>query len=157
MAEQFIVNSLASRMAINKWIDDLYAKHGYITFSEPRIGADRSLDQNALFHVWLTLYIAYSLKIDKREVSKGLIQGMKDMVKRNFTAKYPDCYPWMVFEVLCPITREVTRTDYTSSSDWKKGEMFQVLTWFQMTAAEDGCILESKGQFAKNQRISNGE
>ena len=157
MAEQFVVNSLASRMAINSWIDELYAKHGYITFSEPRIGADRSLDQNALFHVWLTEYCAYSTKSHKSEVSKGLLHGMKDLVKQKFTARHPDCYQWMVFEVICPITQEVTRTEYTSSKDWKKGEMFMVLTWFQMTAAEDGLILESKGQFAKNQRESNGE
>ena len=63
MADQFIVNSLASRMALNKWVDDLYAKHGYITFSEPRIGADRSLDQNALLHVWLPEYVAFTLYI----------------------------------------------------------------------------------------------
>tara|TARA_R110000851_G_scaffold323565_2_gene490358 strand:- start:12 stop:485 length:474 start_codon:yes stop_codon:yes gene_type:complete len=157
MAEQFIVNSLASRMALNKWVDDLYAKHGYITFSEPRIGADRSLDQNALFHVWLTEYCAYATKLHKSEVSKGLVQGMKEKVKQKFTARHPDCYPWMTYEVIDPFTQEVIRTDYTSSKTWKSGEMFQVLTWFQMTAAEDGLILESKGNFAKLQRKSNGE
>lgn len=156
MAEQFTINSTVSRQAFNKWVDDLQRDHGYITFSAPRIGADRSLDQNSLFHAWLTEYVAYRLKIDKREVSKGLLQGMKDMVKRNYTAAYPDSYQWMVFEVVCPIDQQVTRKDYTSSKDWKKGEMFQVLTWFQMTAAQDGCILESKGQFEKAQREFNG-
>ena len=156
MTEQFIVNSLASRMAINKWIDDLYAKHGYITFSEPRIGADRSLDQNALLHVWLSEYCAFTLKVHKKEVSKGLIQGMKDLVKQKFTARFPDSFSWMVYDVINPITKE-TRQAYTSSKTWKSGEMFQVLTWFQMTAAEDGLILESKGNFAKLQRISNGD
>jgi hypothetical protein len=157
MADQFIVNSLASRMALNKWVDDLYAKHGYITFSEPRIGADRSLDQNALLHVWLPEYVAFTLKIHRKEVSKGLVQGMKEMVKREYTARHPDSYSWMTYEVIDPFTQEVIRTDYTSSKTWKSGEMFQVLTWFQMTAAEDGLILESKGNFAKLQRKSNGE
>ena len=143
-------------MAFNKWVDDLQREHGYITFSEPRIGADRSLDQNALLHVWLPEYVAFTLNIHKKEVSKGLVQGMKEMVKREYTARHPDSFSWMVYDVINPITKE-TRQDYTSSKTWKSGEMFQVLTWFQMTAAEDGLILESKGNFAKLQRKSNGE
>lgn len=156
MTNQFIINSAPSRMAFNKWVDDLQREHGYITFSEPRIGADRSLDQNALFHVWLAEYCAFTLNVHKKEVSKGLIQGMKDLVKQRFTARFPDSFSWMVYDVINPITKEA-RQDYTSSKAWKSGEMFQVLTWFQMTAAEDGLILESKGNFAKLQRKSNGE
>ena len=156
MAEQFTINSATSRMAFNKWVDDLQREHGYITFSAPRIGADRSLNQNALFHVWLTEYVAFRLKIHKKEVSEGLLQGMKDLVKQRFTASFPDSFKWMVYEVICPLTKEVARMDYTSSKTWKSGEMFQVLTWFQMTAAEDGLILESIGKFAKLQRTSNG-
>lgn len=156
MSDKFIINSASSRVVFDKYVDDMQREHGYITFSPPRIGADRSLDQNSLFHVWLTDYVAHSLRIHKKEVSKGLLQGMKDLVKQKFTAKYPDCYHWMVYEVISPITNEVTRKEYTSSKSWKKGEMFMVLTWFQMTAAEDGLILEAKGQFAKAQRESNG-
>jgi hypothetical protein len=44
------------------------------------------------------------------------------------------------------------RLDYTSSADWKTGEMFMVLTFMQLEAANQGVILESKGEFAKNQR-----
>lgn len=156
MAEQFTINSLASRQAFNKYVDDLYRDHKYITFGAPRIGADRSIDQNSLFHVWLSEYCAFTLKVHKKEVSKGLIQGMKDLVKQRFTARFPDSFSWMVYDVINPITKECRR-DYTSSKTWKSGEMFQVLTWFQMTAAEDGCILESKGNFAKLQRTSNGD
>ena len=157
MPESFTINSLASRQAFNKYVDDLYREHKFITFLAPRIGADRSLDQNALLHVWLPEYVAFTLKIHRKEVSKGLVQGMKELVKKRFAARFPDSYKWMVYEVIDPFTQEVIRTDYTSSKTWKSGEMFQVLAWFQMTAAEDGCILESKGNFAKLQRKSNGE
>lgn len=156
MAESFTINSLTSRAAFNKYVDGLYKKYGHITFGAPRIGADRSMDQNALFHVWVTEYIAFKLKKDKRDVIEGEKEGMKRIIKKQFTATHPACYHWMVYLVINPLTGD-SRKDYTSSKTWKKGEMFLVLCWFQMVAAEEGLILESKGQFNKLQRESNGE
>lgn len=155
MAEQWTVNSITSLTAFNKHVERLFAEHKFITFSSPRIGADRSLDQNALFHVWATEYVAYTLKKDKREVSPGELDGMKQIIKKRFTATHPACYEWMVYEIVNPFNG-ATRKDYTSSKSWKRGEMYLVLDWFQMVAAEDGLILESKGQFAKLQREHNG-
>ena len=48
-----------------------------------------------------------------------------------------------------------TKKDYTSSADWKTGEMYQVLTFLQMESANDGLILEAKGQYAKLKREQN--
>tara|TARA_R110000851_G_scaffold302789_1_gene460205 strand:- start:421 stop:900 length:480 start_codon:yes stop_codon:yes gene_type:complete len=157
MKESWTINSPTSLVAFTKAVEDSYKEKKYITFSAPRIGRDRSLDQNALFHVWITEYAAYRLKIHKKAVYKGLIEGMKQIIKKRFTATHPESYSWMVFEVVNPFNLEATSKEYTSSSSWKKGEMFLVLTWFQMVAAEDGLILESKGQFEKLQRTHNGE
>jgi hypothetical protein len=154
MAESFTVNSSSSKMAFSKYVDALFDKHKYITFDAPRVGADRSMDQNALLHAWVTEYVAHALKKDKRDVIEGEKEGMKRILKKKFTAMYPEHYSWMVYLIINPLTG-YSRKDYTSSKNWKKGEMFLVLTWFQMTAAEDGLILESKGQFAKLQREHN--
>ena len=62
----------------------------------------------------------------------------------------------MIHEVVNPRNGD-TKKDYTSSARWLRGEMFLVLTWMQMIAAEDGLILEAKGQFSKLQREHNGE
>ena len=156
MAESFTINSLTSRAAFNNYVDGLFKKHGYITFGAPRIGADRSISQNSLFHVWATEYAAYILRKDKREVLPGELDGMKRTIKQRFTLTYPDCKNWTTYEIINPFTNERKR-DYTSSKTWRTGEMFMVLTFVQMTAAQDGLILESKGQFAKNQRKSNGD
>ena len=43
-------------------------------------------------------------------------------------------------------------TIFESSKDYKTGEMFLFLTWIQNHAAEDGCLLESRGQYQKFQR-----
>ena len=155
MAENFIINSAPSLLAFQKNVERLYSEHKYLTFRAPSIGADRSLSQNALFHVWCTEYAAYCTSIDKKQVSKGLLAGMKRIVKKRFTASHPDCYGWMIHEVVDPFSGQ-SKKDYTSSADWKHGEMFIVLCWLQMLAAEDGLILESKGEFAKLQREHNG-
>lgn len=151
MGESFTINSEISRAAFIKHMNFLYEKHKYITFSSPRIGADRSMDQNALFHVWATEYAAYRLRKDKRDVSDGELDGMKRIIKKHFTAAHSEAYGFMVYELVNPFTGE-KKKDYTSSKTWKRGEMFMVLNWFQMVAAQDGLILESKGQFEKLQR-----
>ncbi len=127
----------------------LYDEHKYLTWPMPRIGPDRSLDQNALFHVWLTEYAAHLSRIDKRDVCKGLLAGMKRATKGRYYAHTGESF--MVHTITDPLTGR-TRKDYTSSKDWKRGEMFAVLTWLQMEAANDGLVLESKGEFNKLQK-----
>ena len=151
MSEAFTINSPTSRLAFNTYVDKLYSEHKYITFSAPRIGADRSHSQNALFHVWATEYVAYRLNKNKKDVSKGELNGMKIIIKQRYAAAHPDSFNWITESVVNPFNLKVKK-GYTSSSDWKKGEMYLVLTWFQMVAAEDGLILESRGEFARLQR-----
>jgi hypothetical protein len=61
-------------------------------------------------------------------------------------------WKFMVHEVVNPADTEQRKLDFTSSTDWKRGEMFDFLSWAQMKAAHDGLILESKGEFNKLQR-----
>ena len=56
-------------------------------------------------------------------------------------------HPWMILRLVNPKTGE-TRTEFTSSSSWKTGEIHDFMNWLQMVAAEDGCILETKGEYA---------
>ena len=114
----------------------------------------RSLDQNALFHVWLTLYAGHILKKDRKLVSKAELEGMKRIVKKKFYQQFG--YPWMLIKPINPFTLEEGKTDYASSSDYKTGEMFQLLTWLQMQAANDGLVLESTGEFSKLQKKNEG-
>jgi len=154
--ESFTINSLPSLAAFHKYVEDQYAEHKYITFVPPRVGPDRSLSQNAIFHAWITLYIAFRLKKRKEDVTKGEIEGTKRIIKRRFTATHPGSHVWMVHKIVNIFSGE-SRNEYTSSASWKRGECYMVLTWFQMVAAEDGLILESKGEFAKGQQEENGE
>lgn len=149
MGESWTVNSEHSLAAFVRYVKQSYDQHKHITFKSPKIGPDRSLDQNALLHVWCTEYVAHLLRKDKREVTPGELAGMKRHAKGCFYRELH--YPWMVHIVKNPVTGEEKR-DYTSSKQWAKGQMYEFLTWLQMVAASDGLILESKGEYAKAQR-----
>lgn len=156
MSESWTINSEHSKVAFIKYVNQMVDEHKHITFAAPRIGADRSVSQNALFHVWCAEYVAYRMSMHRKEVSKGLLAGMKRIVKKRFNSSHPESQGWMVYEVINPFNGQ-SKKDYTSSADWKRGEMLTVLTWLQMVAAEDGLILESKGEFAKLTREHNGK
>lgn len=155
MKESITINSDASLVAFQRQVEQQYIEHRYLTFSPPRIGKDRSIDQNSLFHVWATEFAAYLLDKDKKQVTKGELEGMKFEIKKRFTRQHPHYYHWMVHEVVNPATKE-RKKGYTSSASWKPGEMFTVLNWLQMYAADRGLILESKGKHAKLQREHEG-
>lgn len=149
--EAFTVNSEDKWQFFIGWARKWYDKHHYVTFQKPRIGPDRSIDQNSLLHVWLTDYAAHLLKKDKKKVTKGELAGMKREAKKAFYLYSHE--PWVVHTVINPRTGE-TKRDFTSSADWKRGECYMFLTWLQNHAANDGLILEAKGEYAKLQRES---
>jgi len=146
MSEHWIVNSDHTEAAFIANLRKLRSEHGYITFSAPRIGKDRSINQNALFHLWATEYAAHLLNKDKKSVTKGELAGMKRIIKQRFNASNPNNF--MVHDVIDPFTG-FTKKDYTSSADWRVGEAFMVMEWLQLYAANDGLILEAIGQFEK--------
>lgn len=150
MGEIWIVNSKNTRDNYINYVDEMFEKYKYLTFTPPRIGADRSIDQNALFHVFCTEWIAYKLDKDPRDVQKNELAGMKRTVKKIFYSQNPSA-DWMV-EIVTDYSTWRQKKDYTSSSSWKTGEMFAVLEFMQNAAAMDGIILESKGQFLKLQK-----
>lgn len=129
----------------------LFDEHKYVTFRWS-VGADRSYDQNALFHVWLTEYAAHLLSRNKSDIGPAELAGMKRTAKAAYYRETGADF--MVHKIKNFFTGE-ERTDYTSSKNWKRGEMFDVLTWLQGKAAQDGLVLESKGEFHKLQREQN--
>mgnify|MGYP005827645679 CR=1 FL=1 len=151
-----IVNSEPSLNAYIAWVKQAYEKHKYLTFSKPRIGPDRSLDQNALFHVWCTQLAAHYLNKAQKGVTKGELEGMKRTVKRecyqdNVIEGRLDEWRFLIHTVINPKNPKETKADFTSSSSWKRMEMCNVLTWLQAKVAFAGVVLESKGELKKLQ------
>jgi hypothetical protein len=145
----FVVNSLMGWAAFLKWGFSLFEQWKYVTFTV-RLGADRSLDQNALLHVWITEYAAHLAQIHTKKVTPAMIEFLKRKLKKAYYLE--SGFPWMVERLVDPQSSEEGGLYFRSSADYKVGEMFLFLTWFQMHAANDGCILESRGQYAKLQR-----
>lgn len=151
--KNLIINSTASFMLAVKQITELYDEHKYVTLSY-RLGEDRSLDQNALLHVWLTEYVAFILRKDKRDITPAEVAGIKRAAKKDFYTETGR--DWMVHKIADPWNPSQQKTDFTSSKNWKVGEMFEFLTWLQARGVNDGIVLESKGQYKKLQEKSFG-
>lgn len=149
MKDSLLINSDASWRVTIDTLMSLYEKHKYVTI-DYRLGEDRSLDQNALLHVWLTEYSAHLLEIDKRKVTKAQLASIKRKVKKCFYLEYG--FSWMAHRLVDPFGEDKSKLDFTSSKDWKVPEMYMFLTWLQLFAANSGLILESKGQFHKLQQ-----
>ena len=152
MGEAWTVNDERKKAAYIAHVNELFAEHKYLTFPAPRIGADRSLDQNALFHVWLTEFCCHLARCHKSQVTEGMLEGIKLTMKGLFYRETD--FSWMLLSVECPLTGN-TKRGFTSSKTWRRGEMFLFLDWLQNFAATKGCILESKGEFAKLKRDQN--
>jgi hypothetical protein len=153
VSRDYLVNSEQSKNLYIKRINELWdkgkedPKYRYMSFPAPRLGEDRSISMNSLFHVWLTEYAAHLLRCDKRDISAGILEGMKRKVKeRYYQTTQAD---FMVHVVVNPFDVSTKKKDYTSSAGWKTGEMKDVLDKMQMYAAEDGLVLESKGEHKK--------
>jgi hypothetical protein len=152
MGEIWVVNDDRKLTAYIEHVKKQFCDYKYLTFSPARIGADRSLDQNSLMHLWLTEFAAHLSVCHTKEVTEGMLDGIKRSMKGMFYRTYG--YEWMIHEVTCPLTKR-SKKDFTSSKKWKRGEMFMFLDWLQHFAATKGCILESAGEFAKLQREQN--
>lgn len=149
--QSWTTNSASTLKAYIANVEKLFAEHKYLTFPAPRIGPDRSLSQNSLLYLWITQWAADIQNISVKEAAKdkGLIEGMKLDLKGMFYRH--SGAQWMICKVRGPLSKK-EKVGYTSSSDWKRGEAFEFLTWMQLAAASSGVILESKGQFNKLQR-----
>lgn len=147
----FLVNSPVSVLAFVNFIQQLFREHKYLTFTW-RIGQDRSLDQNSLLHVWLTEYAAHLLNKSKKAVTEAELEGIKKVAKKRYYTETGA--PWMVIKPIDPWTGEEGALQLRSSKEYTRGEMFIFLTWLQNTAAGDGLVLESRGEYAKLQRAA---
>ena len=151
MAKSFTINSPASLAAFKSNADQLYQEHKYITFSAPRIGADRSLSSNALSHCWynyadkmISDQIGTSRNYCKLHFGIPILRAEDD----EFRAMYGQVIMSHSYETKLNIMRYLPVTSLMS-----REQMARYLTAVQVHYAEaHGLVLESKGEFAKHQR-----
>lgn len=153
MAEKYlIVNSAKSLASCVRTLYELWAEHPYLRVYW-KVGADRSISQNALLHVWLTEYAAFLLRRPKDTIGPAEMASIKRAAKMHCYEE--NAWSWLVHEIKDPWHPDKCRLDFTSSKDWTHGEMYEFLTWLQGRAAKDGLLLESKGEYAKEKRREN--
>lgn len=149
MAEHWVCNSMGQKESFKSHVDRLYDEHKYVTF-EWRIGRQRSLDQNALFHVWATEYAAHLLGKEKKEVTEAEVEGMKLTLKRYCFNETKEKF--LVHQVKNMFGEE-KKIDFRSSKNYRKKEMFFFMCWIQSHALMNhDLVLESTGEFEKLQQ-----
>ena len=152
--ESWTINSEHSKVAFIKYVDRMYEEHKYITFAAPRIGADRSLSQNALSHVWfnycdkmLTDQVGDNRRYCKLHFGVMIMRGEDE----KFRALYDKAIKPFDYETKLQIM------DYWPvTSLMSREQMYRFLTAFQMHFASNrGLVLESRGEFKKFQDINS--
>jgi hypothetical protein len=117
-----------------------------ICWQAKRYTDPRTMDQNALLHVWCGEFAKHVL--DKGKVSEAEKEGMRITLQRHC---YADTHwDWLIEEVPDLFTGE-TRTQRRSTTRFDKGEMTAFLDWIQRAAADRGLILESMGEYRELQ------
>ena len=126
---------------ISEWVD------GKEAFSVSiKSHSDRTLDQNALFHIWLREYAGYLLKKNREMVTEKESEDMKATAKRRCYAETG--WGFILIQRKDLITGQVAQV-LQSSKKYSLGEMFMFLDWVQLWASDNGLILESKGEHKK--------
>jgi len=150
MAKEFKVTDEKERIEAVKAINALDLGRYRIAITKWQ--EKRGLTQNGLLQRWAREYAAHIWQIPIKEVSKGDHEGAKRGFKKAYYQMYG--FKFMVYKVRDPLTGQ-EKMDFTSSSDWSTGEMYHFLTWLQMHAASNDCILESTGEFQKLKEKEN--
>lgn len=106
----------------------------------------RSLDQNALLHVWCGEFARHTL--NKAKVTETEKEAMRFTLQKH-------CYlatgwEWLVEQTTDMFTGE-TKLQRRSTTKFAKGEMTVFLEWIQHEAANRGLILESMGEYQELQ------
>ena len=116
---------------------------GYAIVLKPqKYVTPRSMDQNALYWVWVTEYACHLL--NKTKITEEEKQAMSYTLKRH-------CYketnwPFLLVDRADLFTNE-KKPQAASTSDFSKHQMFDFMCWVQARAADDGLILESQGDY----------
>jgi len=131
----------------------LYEKHKHVTWAAPRIGEDRSLDQNALSHVWYG-------QVDKE--APEVIGTTRRYCKLHFGVpilraeepSFQELYDRAIkpfdYETKLEIMEIMTVTSLMS-----RDQMYRYMSTMQVHYAEQGIVLKAKGEYAKLKREQN--
>lgn len=153
MSKKHIVNSASSARRMQEIVLELFDKEKYVTFTWST-GPLSSMPQKALLHIWLRTTVSRLVKCAEKDVSVEEVESLKRTLKAYFY--HETAAEWMMTQMRELVPPYRTRSEYSSSSKWTRGQMYEFLTWFQMWAANRGIVLESSGEYAEMRKSENG-
>lgn len=107
----------------------------------------RSVDQNALYWLWVTHFAQHLL--DKNRITADEKESMAYTLQRRCYAARG--WEWLIETPTDLVTGEEGKPQRRSTKKFLKGEFTMYLEWVQQFAAERGLILESLGEYRELQ------
>lgn len=105
-----------------------------------------SLGQKALFHIWCREIASHLMSIDYSQVTEDHEESVKASVKK--AAYTHNRWAWLIYTKRDVFTCQ-EKKDYKSVGSLAIGEMYMLMEFTQMLAAEKGLILEAVGEYKR--------
>tara|TARA_S200002703_G_scaffold130424_1_gene117675 strand:- start:47 stop:508 length:462 start_codon:yes stop_codon:yes gene_type:complete len=105
-----------------------------------------SIGQKALFHIWCREMASHFMNIPASSVTEDEEESVKASIKK--AAYTQNRWPWMIYTKRDVFTGE-EKKDYKSIGSLGVGEMYNLMEFTQMIAAEQGLILEAVGEYKR--------
>ena len=126
---------------------------GPICWKAKKYTEPRTLSQNALYQAWAREYAAKMLSKKPEDVTEVEHEAMKYTLQRH-------CYAELKRDYLITTLKDFftgqEKPGRASTAGFSTAEMFEYMSWIQARAADDGLILEAKGEFAELKEKQNG-
>ena len=121
-----------------------------ICWQSKKYTSPRTMDQNALYWLWVTEFARFLL--DRHKISEREKQDMHYTLQRRCYAATQ--WEWLISHETDLISGE-SKVARRSTTKFQKGEMTAYMEWVQIAAADRGLILESQGEYQDLQVAQN--
>ena len=142
MPESFKVNSKKTGQNCVEWVKFLCERYNYFHLYL-KTDNKRTIDQNSLLHQWLSDWIRQKSGYKPAKIH---VEQLKRSLKQQ---AYLEGMHYTLDSYTCMITRG-NRKRWRSTAEYSVAELTQFLDYIQYLAAEQGVILEAKGDYKRN-------
>jgi len=133
------------------WLRELPADQFPIVITPTKYSPQRSLSQNALYHVWVRKLCQETMGWGKPTKEQEKAMGYT-LIRHCYADK---AWPFLMTKNMDLLTGE-ERPAPAAISDLSKAEMAQFMDWVQYFGATKGVMLESRGEFQDYKEAQDG-
>ncbi len=143
MSTHWVITNLNQFKEFHKFLKEEY-KNGKYIYVSYKTAKQRSLSQNALFHVWCREFSAHHSRCKLSEVTQPMFDSTKFTFKKLFYQHTGN--PELIKKNVDIFTGE-EKSLPESTEKYSVGTMYDFMEFVQNLASTKNLMLESKGQY----------